>query len=154
MATFNIEHHSSQLINRGEEVFHNVDFLTTLDIFGESFDVLYQCGMTYIANDYNRPSTELGVSDNSTDDLIIKLDQLFESDIENIDDEDFEEYKDLCSAIKTKEDLMEVYMALNDLTNEAEQEFQSYKLDNELSDNASDYDHDEETGLAIKKDLM
>ncbi|NRB79162.1 MAG: hypothetical protein HRU38_10905 [Saccharospirillaceae bacterium] len=147
----NLQFHNSQLINRGADVFHNVDVFTSIDVEGTTFDVMYQCGMWFTGNDYNRPSTTLAVSDHGTDDFIYKLDQLVESEVEAMSDEDLAEFAEECDAIKSTDDLLAVYAALNELNINAKKDFESYKLDNNLSDDADMYIVDESTGLATLK---
>jgi hypothetical protein len=138
-----ITYHNSQFINRQEDVFHNVDALASVEINGSSFDIMYQCGMSFTANDYNRPSTNLAVSDNSTDELIQKMDQLTESCIESFDNDDIAEYTEMCSDLKSIADLLVLHHALNEALIEAKSDFEVYKNDSGLSDDAGMYIEDE-----------
>jgi hypothetical protein len=146
---FNFTYHGSELANNGQDVLHNVDSIFEVNFKGVPFTVLYQCGMSFTNNDYDRPSTKLGISDSSidksnttdmfksTDTFILKMNQLTEDTIEKFSEEDVVELDILAEAnaeIETVDDLLMIHHALNELTFEINLQFELFKEDKALSD--------------------
>lgn len=151
MNTFDITYHSSQITNYGNDVFHNADVFGSIELLGQSFDILFQCGQTYYNNDYSAPSTALGVSDNSTDDFVLAMWQLTESEIEAFTQDDIAEYKEMFDKIENINDLLEIHRSINESLIDAKNQFKEFKEDNGLSDDPEMYIEDESNGLAELK---
>lgn len=119
----NSEKHSSS--NCDEYVRHNIDVFNSMDIADKSFNACYQTAMSYIHNDYSTPSRKLGLSDNSTDAFLLKLNNLVESELE--DDEIMDELAE--ESKLAKEDIKSLYYALNENLIDAQNFMNSLDLD-------------------------
>lgn len=133
----------------GKYIRHEVTLYNTISFKDRSFDAVYQTGVTYYNNDYSSPSRELALSyEAGTDDVLILVDGLWESDF-NDEKQDkidaiIEELKDRHNLILSKEELWDVYVALNENKPDICNFF-------DFSDDPNDYTIDECTNYAVLK---
>ena len=105
-----------------------------LDIYNElmGFSAVYQSGQSYYHGDYSLPSTKVELSDGGgTDPVLLKVNALYESDIDNMSNEDMNEFIESlnCTSIKTREDVRTVYLELMDNNSRADQYAQSLDIE-------------------------
>jgi len=88
-----------------------------------NLDVVLEAGQSFYNNDYDQASTTFDyATDSGCNPFIIKIqNDLCESDFDELEDDIFQELKDMINIDVTKDDLLQIYLYLNDLRNEAQQ---------------------------------
>jgi hypothetical protein len=113
---FDSKYHGSQKTGNNH-VLHNIDVYNTIIIDNMEFQAVYQCGQSFIGDNYNNPNRELELSeDGGTSKVLLLVDRLYKSDFENNAGiaESLAEVMELCPLINTVEKLEALYDALND----------------------------------------
>ncbi len=96
MTKLNISHtafesiyHDSQKCGgntHSEYIYSNVDVFTTLKVNDKEYHVNYQAGHSFYQNDYSMPCEEISMEEIAgTDSVIAKIEQMYESDFDDID---------------------------------------------------------------------
>ena len=134
----------------GFYVFHNVDVFNSIMIDDIELQAIYQTGMSYTHNDYSFPRNELELSEDAgTDEVLMKINDLYESDFDDINliDNVLEKIKELCPLNNNADKLFKIYQTLND-----NRPALNHFLDHEIyTDEVEDYVEDEETGALTLK---
>lgn len=137
--------HSSR--NGGDYVRHEVDIYNTVCCL----DAVYQNGLSYLGNDYDRPDPRLQLSpDGGADERLVTVDQLTESELDALkDSEDLAEFLEEVSldGIDSWESLAALFGELRDNEHAAN----IYLRNLEFSDDVDDYVRDEEEYFATLK---
>ena len=157
---FEFNYHNSQKAGNftyGEYVLQNIDVWNKI-VLDDSIELyaVYQTAMSYDHNDYNDyncPSPHLALSeDGGACKALVLIDELCEDDFENERHaewlvEQLEKVQELCPAIKSMEDMRQLYNALNDNMPQL-----AWFLDpDEYTDDFNDYVEDEGSGILTLK---
>ncbi|BCE02932.1 hypothetical protein [Marinicellulosiphila megalodicopiae] len=122
--SFDHNYHNSKVVSSNfssDYVLHQADIFCDIEIGDQTFCAMFQAGNGYLGNDYSRPDPKFTISvDGGADRVLELIDQICESDFDDSDLKDeLEEINEYCEAIKTKNDLFEVWTVLRDLTIDA-----------------------------------
>lgn len=131
----------------GYYVYHNATAYNTIIIDDVEYTACYQTGeITYY---YDCPSNDLRLSDYSTSELLILIDNIYECDFENDfnDKEDtIQEIRELCPGLDSVDKIYQVWKVLRD-----NMPHLSDCIDLDIyTDNLDDYIEDEEGRLTPK----
>lgn len=125
----NSEKHYDSHANE-EYVRHNIDIYNTLSFKGTDFSAVYQTGCSYQNNNYSSPSKKIELSDDGgTDSVLITINQMVESDFEDMNIVEY--YIEECNSrdINNKDDLIALYEAINENLIQAQNYFDSISED-------------------------
>lgn len=100
----------------GTYLINNIDVYNKIIIDDIELQAFYQIGRSYQFNDYSFPNPKLELSEACTSDVLLKINNLYESDFENDEliNEALAEIMELCPAIDNIDKLFRVYEFLND----------------------------------------
>lgn len=102
---------------------HQIDVYNEIEINGEKFQAVYQCGNDFLHGDYNCPDPRLSLSDyaggSGTSRLIFKIWAAGENEIESLEGDDLQEFCESLSDYTeytsyTAAELMQIYRAIVD----------------------------------------
>ncbi len=140
----------------GEYWYFNADVITTLDVSGLpkalSFPVVLQSGQSFYHGNYNTPCYELDYSEEGgCHPFVVKLWSYTESDLENLDDEDWQELMELAgSGLELSSDkLISIYLYLCDLRIDAQNVF-----DVEIEENGQTLKDQYLYQMELEKEMM
>ena len=136
----------------GEYWYFNADVITTIDVSGLSFPVVLQPGQSFYHGNYNTPAYELDYSDEGgCHPFVVKLWSYTESELENLDDEDWQELMELAgSGLELSSDkLISIYLYLCDLRIEAQNVF-----DVEIEENGQTLKDQYLYQMELEKEMM
>lgn len=143
-------HHSRKAGNpHGIYILHNIDVYNEIIVDDVKLRAVYRLGESYKHNDSNCPTPELELSERGTNEILILINNLYESDFEDNELIADKLYKinALCPVIDNTEKLFKIYELLND-----NKPTISEILDPEIyTDNEEDYIEDECTGTLTLK---
>jgi hypothetical protein len=100
-----------------DENIHNVDVFNDVIFYNTKMSAVYQTGLSFCNNDYNKPSNELELSENGgTNFILIEINKLYLKDIEE-KNEEANAVLDLLKEVKqdaTFKDLKNLYLVLQE----------------------------------------
>jgi hypothetical protein len=100
-----------------DENIHNIDVFNCIVFYGTEMGAVYQTGLSFCDNDYNKPSNELELSENGgTNFILIEINKLYLKDIEE-ENEEANAVLDLLKEVKqdaTFKDLKNLYLVLQE----------------------------------------
>jgi len=116
-SSFDTNYHGSRKAGDrqyGEYIFHNVDAWKTITINDRyKFVAIWQNGVSYLHNEHKYPSTDFEISeDGGAHELIVLVDNMYESDFDGDVSDQVDAANTLCQAIKSAEDLRQLYVFL------------------------------------------
>jgi hypothetical protein len=130
----------------------NADVVTTINVSGLAFPVVLQPGQSFYHGNYNTPAYELDYSDEGgCHPFVVKLWSYTESDLENLDDEDWQELMELAgSGLELSSDkLISIYLYLCDLRIDAQNVF-----DVEIEENGQTLKDQYLYQMELEKEMM
>lgn len=110
--------------------FVNVDFFNEINVKGNTMPVVYQTGLSYYGADYNQPKNLLEISSQETAPVIIKINELQDTDFETMSSDDIVEYVG-CDFLKTAEEIKELFLFLKEQKEEVNNLFKKIDWENE-----------------------